>query len=407
MQQPNAILACFDPPPKLTVARDRGDSLSRRHPWVFEHMLIRPPKNLPQGLTVELVDGKGRFVGRGSYNCDSRIAVRMITYREEELVTEALWAQRIADAVERRAALATEGTDAYRLVFSENDLLPGLIVDRYGGYVVFQTLSAGAALWRDTIVRALVAVCQPKGLFERSDGDDRRQHEGLEPSIGTLYGEEPPEGLLIRQDGLSFAVDIRAGHKTGFYLDQRQNRRALAAYCAGADVLNGFSYTGGFGVYAGAAGAKSVVHLDSSAPALELCRENVERNGVGGQHEYLCENAFGALRAMRDEGRQFDVVVLDPPKFASSKQHLDKATRGYKELNLSAIKLLRPGGLLATFSCSGAMERHLFYHAVAEAARDCGRDLLLEAELGHPSDHPVLLSFPEGSYLKGLIARAV
>ncbi|MBI5831982.1 MAG: class I SAM-dependent rRNA methyltransferase [Armatimonadetes bacterium] len=407
MQQPNALLACFDPPPKLTVVRERGDSLSRRHPWVFEQALVRPPKNLPLGVTVELVDGKGRFAGRGSYNCESRIAVRMMTYDENELVTETLWAQRIADAVGRRAALADSDTDAYRLVFSENDLLPGLIVDRYGDYVVFQTLSAGASLWRDTIARALVAVCQPRGLFERSDGDDRRQHEGLEPSIGTLYGDEPPEHLLIRQDGLTFGVDIRAGHKTGFYLDQRQNRRALAAYCAGADVLNGFSYTGGFGVYAGAAGAKSVVHLDSSAPALELCRENVERNGVAGEHEYLCENAFGALRAMRDEGRTFDVVVLDPPKFASSKQHLEKAARGYKELNLSAIKLLRPGGVLATFSCSGAMERPLFYRAVAEAAKDAGRDLLLEAELGHPTDHPTLLSFPEGSYLKGLIARVV
>ena len=407
MQQPNAILACFDPPPKLTVARERGDSISRRHPWVFTQALIRPPQNLPQGLTVELVDGKGRFAGRGSYNCDSRIAVRMLSYDPDELVTEELWARRIAEAVGRRAALATADTDAYRLVFSENDLLPGLIVDRYGDYVVFQALSAGASLWRDTIARALVAMCQPKGLFERSDGDDRRQHEGLEPTVGTVYGEDPPDHLLIHQDGLSFAVDIRAGHKTGFYLDQRQNRRAVAAYCQGAEVLNGFSYSGGFGVYAAAAGASSVVHLDSSGPALELCRDNVERNGVGGEHEYLCDNAFGALRALREAGRMFDVAVLDPPKFASAKAHLDKATRGYKELNLSALKLLRRGGVLATFSCSGAMERHLFYRAVAEAAKDAGRDLLVEAELGHPSDHPTLLSFPEGSYLKGLIARVV
>ncbi|NUP98694.1 MAG: class I SAM-dependent rRNA methyltransferase, partial [Armatimonadetes bacterium] len=296
--------------------------------------------------------------------------------------------------------------DCCRLIFAEADRLPGLIVDRYGQWLVVQILTAGMEVWRETVVAALTE-WHPRGIYERSESEDRRRHEGLEPRAGLLWGEEPPETIEIREQGHTFGVDLRAGHKTGFYLDQRENRARVAAYAAGRRVLNAFSYSGGFGVYAAAAGAREVVHVDSSAPALELCRANLARNRLSEGQELVEENVFDALRRFREEHRPFDLVVLDPPKFAASRRQLERASRGYKDLNVSAFRLLPPGGLLATFSCSGAMDPESFAKVVAAAAADAGRQVQVVETLGQPADHPVLLAFPEGRYLNGLVCRVL
>jgi 23S rRNA (cytosine1962-C5)-methyltransferase len=398
----------FDPPPRLTVRRDRAESLARRHPWVFAGQLLHPPTNLPPGVVVDLVDEKGGFLARGGFNGESRIAVRVLTFEPAATVDAALIASRVRDSVARRdSLLQPDRTDAARLIFAEADRLPGVIVDQYGEWLVLQILSAAMARWRETIVEALVAQARPQGIYERSEGEDRRQHEGLAPSVGTIWGQEPPDEVVIREDGLRFGVDLRGGQKTGFYLDQRHNRAAVASGCGGAEVLNAFAYSGGFGLHAAAAGATRVTHVDSSAAALELCAANIARNPSGAGHELMQENVFDALRRFRAEGRAFDVIILDPPKFAASRQAVDRAARGYRDLNAAALRLLTSGGRLATFSCSGAVDRGLFHRVVAEAAVDAGRDLRLLAEFGHPADHPVLMSFPEGVYLKGLLAEVV
>ncbi len=395
----------FPTPPRIQVRKDRQRSLEQGHPWVFYGSLQKPPGNLPAGLIVDLVDEKDRFLARGQYNDQSQIVVRVLTYREET-VDEAFIAHRIAAAVARRQSLLTDQTDSCRLIFAEADQLPGLIVDQYGGYLVVQILTAGMEVWRETILAALSEL-QPAGIFERSDSEDRRRHEGLGIQTGLLAGELPPDGLTIREHGHRFVVDLREGHKTGYYLDQRDNRLAVAKYCVGQRVLNAFSYTGGFGLYAAAAGAAAVTHVDSSGPALELCARNLTLNGLSDGQEMVNANVFDALRESRQAGRTFDVIVLDPPKFAATRKRLEQASRGYKDLNLNALKLLEPGGILATFSCSGAVDAELFQKIVAGAAGDAGRQVQVLEGLGQPVDHPVLLGFPEGRYLKGLICRVI
>ena len=398
----------FDPPPRLEVRRERARSLAQRHPWVFAGALLRPPANLPPGVVVDLVDEKGQFLARGAYNGESQLAVRVLGFDAGRKIDAGFIAERVRAALARRAPLAARpGLDAWRLVFAEADRLPGLIVDHYADWLVVQFPAATLEPWREVVLATLVDACAPRGIYERSDSDERRLQEGLAPRAGVAWGEEPPATIEITEGGLRFAVDPRQGHKTGFYLDQRENRAAVAAVCAGAEVLNAFAYSGGFGLYAAAAGARGVLHLDRSAAALELARANVACNGLGGRHEFVQDNVFDALRRLRDEGRRFDVIVLDPPKFAASRQQLERATRGYRDLNAAALRLLAPGGALATFSCSGAMDRGLFGHTLAQAAADAGVELQVIAELGQPLDHPVLLSFPEGVYLKGLLLRAV
>ena len=397
--------AAFPTPPRITVRKDRQRSIAQGHPWVFFGSLQKPPKNLPAGTIVDLVDEKDNFLARGPYNDQSQIVVRVLSFRETK-VDEAFIADRIAGALRRRRHLLNEQTDCCRLIFAEADQLPGLIVDQYGGYLVVQILTAGMEVWRETII-ATLAHLQPLGIYERSDNEDRRRHEGLEIRSGQVDGELPPEDLTISEHGHKFTVDLRTGHKTGYYLDQRENRLAVSRYCAGKRVLNAFSYTGGFGIYAAKAGAAEVVHVDSSEPALELCRQNLELNGLNEGQELVNANVFDALREFRKEERKFDVIVLDPPKFAATRKHLDQASRGYKDLNLNALKLLEPGGILATFSCSGAVDAELFHKIVAGAAGDAGRQVQVLEVCGQPADHPVLLSFPEGRYLKGLIGQVI
>ena len=384
-------------------------SLLRRHPWVFSNAIARMVGMPYPGDTVRILSDKGAVLGYGSFSPLSQIQVRMWTFDGRESVDEALIERLVAESVGRRAVLVAEDfTDALRLINAEADGIPGCVVDKYGDWLVCSFTAAGAERWKREIVgalRRLLPSC--KGVYERSDAD-ARSREGLEPCVGTLAGEEPPERIEIREGNCRFLVDVRAGHKTGFYLDQRENRAKVAACANGAEVLNAFSYTGGFGIAALAAGAASVTHVDLSEPALAIAKANTERNAICtmGKSEFICGNVFEVLRKFRDQGRTFDLIVLDPPKFVSSKAALQKASRGYKDINLLGIKLLRPGGTLATFSCSERMSPDFFRTVVMEAALDARRDLRIVSRLQQAQDHPEGIFFPEGLYLKGLLCSA-
>ena len=299
-----------------------------------------------------------------------------------------------------------DGGNAMRLVYGEADGIPGLVVDRYDDVLVAQFLSAGVHRWQREITDLLAGLPGVATVYERSDADVREK-EGLPSSCGVVAGPEPPERIEIVEHGRTYFVDVREGHKTGFYLDQRDGRAAAARWCRDREVLNAFSYTGGFSVAALSGGATRVVDVETSAAALELARETVERNGVGGErYEQVQADVFALLRRFRDSRRTFDAIVLDPPKFADAKAHVDKAARGYKDINLLALKLLRPGGILLTFSCSGLMSADLFQKIVADAAVDAKRHAVVVERLSQAADHPLLLAFPEGLYLKGLVVRA-
>jgi 23S rRNA (cytosine1962-C5)-methyltransferase len=291
------------------------------------------------------------------------------------------------------------------LVASESDGLPGLIVDRYADWLVCQFLSAGSEHWKNTIVELLQELFPGLSIYERSDVSVREK-EGLPLRCGVLAGSEPPDQVEITENGMRLLVDIKAGHKTGYYLDQRDSRLAVRDWAEGRDVLNCFSYTGGFGVSALLGGAKHVLQMDSSEPALDIAKKNADLNGLDPEKsEYICGDVFKELRRFRDSRRDFDLIILDPPKFVESRGQLEKGARGYKDINLLAFKLLRPGGLLFTFSCSGHMEMPLFQKIVADAALDAGRSAQILSVLHQAPDHPVALNFPEGAYLKGLLCR--
>ncbi len=399
--------------PSLVLKRTRERSLLRRHPWVFSGAVDRVEGDPPAGSTVEIRAADGRWLGRGGYSPASQIVARIWTFREGEAVDGTFFRERIARAAALREALGLPArTDALRLVHGESDGLPGIVVDRYGDVLVLQLLWAGADTWRETLVEALRASADPEGavgpvrtIHERSEGEGRRK-EHLQDRSGPLHGEPVPERIRIREDDRVYLVDVHRGHKTGFYLDQRENRRILASVAAGAEVLNCFAYTGSFTVAALRGGARHVVNVESSADALGLGRENLEANGLDpAAVEDVAGDVFEVLRSFRDRGRSFDVVVLDPPKFAESRSQVERAARGYKDINLLALKLLRPGGLLLTFSCSGHMDAPLFQKVVADAALDAGREARILRRLEQAPDHPTALTFPEGSYLKGLLVR--
>jgi len=391
----------------MVIKPQRDKSLRNRHPWVFAGSVARSIGSAGPGETVEVVGADGAWLGRGAVSPASQIRVRIWTFTPDEPVDEDFFRRRLAQALKVRGPLqASPAHTAWRLVNAESDGLPGVIVDRYGDFLVCQFLTAGAAFWKPVLVEALAALAPCAGIYERSD-THVREKEGLPRAAGLLAGAEPPELVEIQEGPLRFLVDVRNGHKTGFYLDQRENRRRLASYAPGAEVLNCFAYTGGFGVSAALAGAARVTNLELSAPALELARRNFQLNGLDGPAvEYVEADVFKQLRSYRDAGRAFDVIVLDPPKFVENKAQLSRACRGYKDINLLAIKLLKPGGTLFTFSCSGLMEPALFQKIVADAAVDAGRHVQILQRLEQAEDHPVALAFPEGHYLKGLVCRA-
>lgn len=391
---------------KVFLASGREGSLLRKHPWVFSGAVRKVEGDPVDGETVDIIGNSGQFLARGSYSSKSQIRVRVLTFNPDEMIDERFFAGRIGNAKRLRMMLpGIEKASAYRLINGESDGLPGVIADCYGDYIVCQFSSAGAEYWKKVIVEELAAVSPVKGIFERSDTDSR-QKEGLTHSTGLLRGEMPPDLIEIQEDTVKYHVDIHKGHKTGFYLDQRLNREKIMKYAAGKEILNAFSYTGGFGVAAAVAGAAHVVNVDSSTEVLEQAERNFSLNGIKPETaEYIQADIFQLLRSFRDSRRQFDLIVLDPPKFVASASQLGGGTRGYKDINLLAFKLLRPGGVLMTFSCSGYVKPDLFGKIVADAAVDAGREAAVVEYLFQGPDHPVGLAFPEGLYLKGLICR--
>lgn len=391
--------------PKLWLKQGRDKSLRRRHPWVFSGAVERVDGKPEAGASVELVTAAGELLARAAYSPASQIRARVWTFDAEEDVAAAFFRRRLARAVESRRRLDLLGAQgACRLVFSESDGLPGLIVDRYGGYLVCQFLSAGAEAWRTTIVDILGELCAPHGIYERSEGGARHK-EGLPSRRGVLAGGEPPHEIEFVAGGVRLIVDVASGQKTGAYLDQQRNRERVAAHARGAQVLDAFSYTGGFSIAALSAGAKSATLIDSSAEALALAERETAANAVRDQCTFVTANVFDELRVLRERGARFDVVVLDPPKFVHSADQINAGSRGYKDINMLGLALVRPGGVLVTFSCSGHVDAGLFQKIVAGAAVDAGRTAQILERLAQPADHPVATEFPEADYLKGLILR--
>lgn len=390
--------------PKLQLKPGRERSLLRRHPWVFSGA-IDEVRGAPQsGETVELRSADGRFLAWAAYSPASQIRARIWSFEEEEAPGPDLFRKRIEAALAlRRAVVGPQVTDALRLVHGESDRLPGLIADRYADFLVVQILSAGAERWRGELVEILRGQSGCPSVYERSDADVR-ELEGLASRTGALAGPAPQGPVRIVENALLYEVDIVAGQKTGFYLDQRDNRARVRLLAKGRDALNCFSYTGGFALAALAGGARSVLSIDTSRPALECAKRNLALNALdAARAEWLEADVFDALRGLRDAGRQFDLIVLDPPRFAPTPKDAERAARGYKDINLNALKLLRPGGLLATYSCSGGISQELFQKIVAGAAADAGAPLLIRERFGAAPDHPVGIEFPEGEYLKGLL----
>jgi 23S rRNA (cytosine1962-C5)-methyltransferase len=387
----------------VILKKGREESLRRRHPWVFSGALASVSGDPGPGGTVEVRTAGGETVGLGAFSPKSQIAVRIWTFDTGEEIGEEFFRRRIERAVSGRGPLGPGGCG--RLVFSESDGLPGLIVDRYAEYLVCQFLSAGAERWKEEIVSALGLLVPCEGIYERSDVDVRVK-EGLEQRTGVLRGAEPPDLVEVDDGGLRLLVDLKGGQKTGAYLDQRENREVAEPYLGRGEVLDCFCNTGSFTLTALKAGAGSAVAVDSSALSLALARRNLELNGIDpGRVRFEEQNVFGFLRQMRGEGRRFDAVVLDPPKFADARHRLEAASRGYKDINLQAMKVLVSGGILVTFSCSHHVSPELFQTIVAFAASDEGREVQILRRLHQSSDHPVALSFPESEYLKGLVCR--
>jgi 23S rRNA (cytosine1962-C5)-methyltransferase len=396
----------------IALKPGRERPLQQRHPWVFSGAVSSVRGAPGDGDSVDVFGPGGDWLARGFYSGASQIRLRAATWDPEQPLDAGWLRDAAARAVAGRAILSRGDDVACRLVFSEADGLPGLIVDRYGPYLVVQLLTQGMAVRSEAVVAALVELLAPRGIYERSEAEVREK-EGLPPREGLLWGEAPPERLELRPatpPGFAgevprLLVDLRGGQKTGFYLDQAANRARVAAYCPGAAVLDCFAYSGAFSVYAARAGASSLTLIDSSAGALELARANLELSAPGALVELVEGDVFRVLRQYRAEERRFDLVVLDPPKFAHSQGQLERAARGYKDINLLAMQLLRPGGILATFSCSGLVSADLFQKIVFGAAVDARRDAQIIERLSQAIDHPVLLTFPESDYLKGLICR--
>ncbi len=389
---------------KLILKPGREKSLLRRHPWIFSGALAQIQGSPEAGDTVEIVSSQAKFLAYAAYSPHSQIVARVWDWNRDSCIDQQFFHRRLNHAIMARRALVHE-TNAMRLVYSESDGLPGLIVDLYDDSLVMQVLSAGMERWYQTCADIVLELTVAARVFERSDAEVR-QLEGLLPRVGALRGSAPPQRIKIGEGRLEFWVDVRKGQKTGFYLDQRVNRARVGALARDKDVLDCFCHSGGFALHALANGAKSVLSVDSSAEALRLARENLALNSLPeDKAEWREGDVFEVLRSLRDEARRFDMIILDPPKFAPTAASAEKAARGYKDINLLAFKLLRPGGLLATFSCSGGISAELFQKIVAGAALDAGVDAQIVEQFTATPDHPVALNFPESAYLKGLLCR--
>ncbi len=383
----------------------REKSLLQRHPWVFSGAIATVDGTPGAGATVRLASTDGRFLARAAWSPASQIRARAWSFDEAVAVDEAFFDAQLRAAIAVRAPLLDAAHTGCRLVHGESDGLPGVIADRYDRTVVVQLSSTGAERWRSVLIERLAAITGADCIYERSDADVR-EREGLAPRTGVVHGTLPADVELV-EDGLRYGVDVVSGQKTGFFLDQRDSRARLRPLCRDAEVLNAFCYTGGFTLQALAGGARRVLSIDSSAAALAQGAANLARNPSldPARGEWREADVFAELRRLRDAAASFDVVVLDPPKFAPTAHHAEKATRAYKDINLLALKLLRPGGLLATFSCSGGIDAALFRKVVAGAALDARADAVVIGQFAASADHPVSLAFPEGEYLKGLLVR--
>jgi 23S rRNA (cytosine1962-C5)-methyltransferase len=399
-----AIAHCLTQPmQRIFLKRGREAPVLRGHPWIFSGAIENVEGGDEDVELADIFDSQKNWIARGLSNVKSQIRVRILTWKDES-IDRAFFSRRLSQALSLRKTYLPPTTNSYRLINGEGDFLPGLIVDRYDDFLVCQFFTAGMAMFKGDIVGALNDLIDVKGIFERSEGKVRAE-EGLEPAIGGLAGETPPERISIMENGKKFLVDVKRGQKTGFFLDQRDNRAFLSSLACGQRILNCFSYSGAFSVYAFDGGAKSVITLDSSRPALELAEQNLALNGFeSAEGELLKGDAFTYLK---EADLKFEVIVLDPPSLTPRRSDVSAATGAYKFLNLHAIKRIEPGGILLTFSCSQHLTADLFQKVVFGAAVDAGRKVTILKKLGHSIDHPVSLHHPEGDYLKGLALRVL
>ncbi|HDY8051542.1 TPA: class I SAM-dependent methyltransferase [Vibrio vulnificus] len=393
----------------IYLVKGREKSVVRRHPWIFSRGIDRVEGNPQLGETVDVYGHDGKWLAKAAYSPESQIRARVWSFEKQD-INRAFFVKRIQDAqLLREDVIVQDGLTGYRLIAAESDGMPGVTIDRYQNFFVCQLLSAGAEHQKQNIVDALIEVFPDCNVYERSDVSVRKK-EGLQETTGVLHGEMPPKSVVIEENGVKISVDIVGGHKTGFYLDQRDSRQQAMKYVKDKEVLNCFSYTGGFGLYALKGGAKRVINADVSQPALDTAKFNAELNEFDISKKravFLNADVFKLLREYRDQGTTFDVVIMDPPKFAESKAQLNGACRGYKDINMLAMQILKPGGTLLTYSCSGLMDQVLFQKIIADAAVDAGRSVKFVERFEQAADHPIDTAYPEGFYLKGFACKVL
>ena len=388
---------------KVTLKKGNYQRIFSGHPWVYANEIGSVSTSITPGEIIEVMDFRNRFVGRGYYNAKSQITVRLLTRKEEEQIDEAFFRKRLLECFEYRQKLGFR--DNYRLVFGESDFLPGLIIDKFGNYFVIQTLSLGMDCWKATIVKVLMSLFAPSGIYERNDVPVRKL-EGLQEQKNFLT-EPFATKMEIDEQGVKFMIDVENGQKTGFFLDQKENRLALKHIVKDAEVLDCFCYTGSFSLFAAHFGAKNVLGLDVSESAVAQATENAGINGFETRCRFEAANAFDLLPQWAKEKKQFDVVILDPPAFTKNRAGIEAAARGYKEINLRAMKLIRKGGFLLTFSCSHFMEPGLFFEMISAAADDSGKIIRQVAFLSQSKDHPIVWNIEETNYLKGFLLQVM
>ncbi|WP_234493759.1 class I SAM-dependent methyltransferase [Vibrio maritimus] len=392
----------------IHLVKGRDKSLRRKHPWVFSRGISRVDGTPELGETVDVYAHNGEWLAKAAYSPNSQIRARVWSFKKQDIDVE-FFIQQIQQAqLLREDIIERDGLTGYRLIAAESDGLPGVTIDRYGNFLVCQLLSAGAEYQKEALVQALIHCFPECSIYERSDVSVRKK-EGLEERTGVIHGESPDKPVVIEENGVKISVDIINGHKTGFYLDQRDSRFQAQKYVKDKEVLNCFSYTGGFGLYALKGGAKRVINADVSQLALDTAKHNAELNGFTEKKKAVFLNAdvFKLLREYRDQGTKFDVVIMDPPKFAESKAQLNGACRGYKDINMLAMQILKPGGTLLTYSCSGLMDGNLFQKIIADAAVDANRSVKFVERFEQAADHPTDTAYPEGFYLKGFACKVL
>lgn len=392
---------------KIILNKGKDKAAWQLHPWVFSGAISAALGKPQNGDIVSVYNIEDEFIAYGIYNGNSRVAVRLLEWDPSQVINEQWWRNRVSKSVNNRLSLLHDTNNTVRLIFAEADFLPGLIADKYADFISVQVHSAGIEKVKDIIVDQLVQLLQPKGIYERSDLKSR-EYEGLPDTNGILYGAVPPEFVDVIENGIHYQVNIVEGQKSGFYCDQRENRAITARYTKDKKVLDCFSYSGGFTLNAFREGVKSITSVDSSGLAIETLKNNIRLNGFdSSKHTAVQSDVNKYLRELGEQGEKFDVIVLDPPKYAPTRSVLEKASRAYKDLNRRGLMLLNSGGLLATFSCSGAMDIDTFKQVIAWAALDAGKEIQFIYQYCQPEDHPVRASFPESEYLKGLLVRVL